>query len=378
MEIGKYISELLFKNNCVVIPEFGGFIMHPTPSFQSLENQTFNPPSKLLAFNQKLQQNDGILVNYIMQQQGLKYEQALHQIKLYVARIKEELRNNEVFELAEVGKFYHSLDGALQFKPTSSINFDRDSFGLVPIHASPIIRFDMKVVEEIKKTETTKVRSESPKTRSINTKLVIQVAAAIALMIGMAWQFNSYNLSYSDLTLKNIENIQVSNVIENLLHNDLNINKDKIEQLRSKNNKEDVAVENVTSDDEHLEALKEDYSRLEAEYDNLNEKIKEVNKVFTHKVKPVLKNAPPIEINKENYGAIYIIVGSFKDIENANKLAIQLKRKGYSITTLEAENGYIRVGIYDFYSVEEAKGTLEDVKESVTKYAWIAEASEMM
>lgn len=372
MNLEKYICELLYKNDCVIIPNFGGFLLHPTPSFRSKQNQAFNPPSKLLAFNEQLNQNDGVLVNHLMAALSINYETALHHIDSYEKSIKEELRKKEVYDFETIGKFYYSQKGLLQFTPNSSNNYHRDSFGLFPIHATPIIRFDEKEIEIYKNIEVKKLKKETVKEKSLNLKLITQVAAAIILLLTMTWQFKTYNLSYKDLSMENIENIQVSNVIENLLQNDLHINEEKLLKFSSKDREE-----TANSDDELLALKKKELANLEKEYKEINKKIKEVKTEFNKEINPKLKNKVPVEITKNNFGAIYIIVGSFKDISNANKLAVKLKKKGYSITTLEAENGYIRVGIYDFYSVEEAKLTLNKIKENVTSSAWIAEAESM-
>ncbi len=64
MEISQYIKELLILNDCVIIPEFGGFVANYKPA--TIENNQFFPPAKEIAFNNKLVSNDGLLIKHIL------------------------------------------------------------------------------------------------------------------------------------------------------------------------------------------------------------------------------------------------------------------------------------------------------------------------
>ena len=61
--IEQVLKELLYKYNCVVIPNFGGIITHDASSQIHPIKNTFTPPSKRLAFNENLKENDGLLVS---------------------------------------------------------------------------------------------------------------------------------------------------------------------------------------------------------------------------------------------------------------------------------------------------------------------------
>ena len=57
--ISKYISELLFLHDCVIIPEFGGFVGNNKSAVLNEITRTISPPSKEILFNLNLQTNDG-------------------------------------------------------------------------------------------------------------------------------------------------------------------------------------------------------------------------------------------------------------------------------------------------------------------------------
>jgi len=71
VEINQYIKELLLLNDCVIIPQFGGFVANYKPA--TIENNKFFPPTKEVAFNNKLTSNDGLLINYISEIEDTDY-----------------------------------------------------------------------------------------------------------------------------------------------------------------------------------------------------------------------------------------------------------------------------------------------------------------
>ena len=61
MELSGYIGDLLQKHNCVIVPEFGGFIANYKSAVIDTVNNRINPPSKSVLFNPNLVNNDGLL-----------------------------------------------------------------------------------------------------------------------------------------------------------------------------------------------------------------------------------------------------------------------------------------------------------------------------
>ena len=61
-ELSRHIEVLLFENDCVIIPNFGGFVTHYTPSKRDVKENLFIPPTRVIGFNDQLKLNDGLLV----------------------------------------------------------------------------------------------------------------------------------------------------------------------------------------------------------------------------------------------------------------------------------------------------------------------------
>ena len=63
MQLETYISDLLYRYECVIIPEFGAFLTQPVSAKVDISSNTFYPPKKVLSFNEQLKNNDGLLAN---------------------------------------------------------------------------------------------------------------------------------------------------------------------------------------------------------------------------------------------------------------------------------------------------------------------------
>jgi len=65
MQLSQYISDLLYRYECVTIPDFGAFLSHPISARIDNATNNFYPPQKELSFNIQLKSNDGLLTSYI-------------------------------------------------------------------------------------------------------------------------------------------------------------------------------------------------------------------------------------------------------------------------------------------------------------------------
>jgi len=130
-----YIKELLFKHECVTIPNFGAFL---TRSISTINiNNVFYPPRKNVSFNSLLKSNDGILAHFMAQKKKISYEQALRLIEKEVIIWKQRL-NTQQLNFPDIGEMRLNQKKKIIFQPYNIINFDFDSFGLKPFKRNPI------------------------------------------------------------------------------------------------------------------------------------------------------------------------------------------------------------------------------------------------
>jgi hypothetical protein len=135
----RFISELLYRHDCVIVPDLGGFIANYTPARIHPVMHTFTPPARKLVFNASLRNNDGLLADAIRAGMGLTFSEAVDLISQEVGVIKSRLDKGDHLLLSQIGTLYHDRENNLQFNPYSSVNYHSDSYGLTTF-TSPAIK----------------------------------------------------------------------------------------------------------------------------------------------------------------------------------------------------------------------------------------------
>jgi hypothetical protein len=181
MQLSQYISELLYRYECVVVPGLGAFLTHKVPAKIDAQAQVFSPPKKRLSFNEQLQQNDGVLANHIATSEKVSYENALAKIAKQVAEIQQSLKQNETVSIKYVGDLSRRKTGAIEFEPSYHLNYMTAAFGLSQF-VSPEVKRDLalKVVGGKEKEKTLILAS-----RKRLTNAVIKYAAVALILFGL-------------------------------------------------------------------------------------------------------------------------------------------------------------------------------------------------
>jgi cell division protein FtsN len=140
--IQEHIHKLLFEHDCVIIPDFGGLITHYEPARIHPVRHAFLPPSKRVAFNEKLKLNDGLLISTFAYDKKITAEEAQHQVGAFVRQLQEELQVTQRFELRGIGLFRLNAEQKIEFEYIASRNFLNDSFGLPELITRPVVSAD--------------------------------------------------------------------------------------------------------------------------------------------------------------------------------------------------------------------------------------------
>ncbi len=178
MQLSTYISDLLYRYECVIIPGFGAFLTRNQPAVIDAESNIFYPPSKILSFNKQLQVNDGLLANYVASAEKCSYETALQKVREFSAHLSSELLSGKSVTLKNIGEFSLNEERSIQFEPMHKQNFSTSAFGLSEF-VSPKITRQLEVP-----TEGTKEKVLRPEENSATRPyLKYAVVAAIAALV---------------------------------------------------------------------------------------------------------------------------------------------------------------------------------------------------
>ncbi len=180
MLLDKYISDLLYRYQCVTVPNFGAFVTENHSSQVSGSASTFLPPRKVISFNVNIKNNDGLLANHIALQESISYDKALEKINYQVNTWVLALENRDRVVLHNIGEVYVNGEYNWVFEPFQTINYLVSSFGL-----STFIAPEMKREQLLKQVEAFEVKEpillvpQKKKTYSF-----IKYAAAVTLLLG--------------------------------------------------------------------------------------------------------------------------------------------------------------------------------------------------
>lgn len=95
MSIEQHISQLLYRYQCVTVPNFGAFLTETTSAFIQESNHTFFPPKKVLSFNSHIKNNDGLLANHMAAVEKISYNEAVAKIDAEVNQWLQKLQNRD-------------------------------------------------------------------------------------------------------------------------------------------------------------------------------------------------------------------------------------------------------------------------------------------
>jgi hypothetical protein len=209
MQLETYISDLLYRYDCVIVPQFGAFLTHRVSAKLDENTHSFYPPKKALSFNEQLQTNDGLLANYIAEVEKVPYLVAVEKVAKQVKSIKSYLIEGETIELKNIGDLLLNKEGNINFEPSHHINYLTDAFGLSQFKTAQVTREVHKaIVEDVEKVIPIAITPEKRKNRSYLKY------AAIGLLLLTAGGFVAYN--YYGNQIDNHNQIAQEEAIEQL------------------------------------------------------------------------------------------------------------------------------------------------------------------
>ncbi len=185
MNLEQAIGELLYRHDCVIIPEFGGFVTNYHPAQVHPTQHTFSPPSKSIVFNRSLKNNDGLLANHLVQLNLVNYQEACQQIKVFAGMCSATLNQGKRLTLASIGTLFLDIEKNIQFEPDPETNYLLDSFGLAEIQ-SPSIKRDNFVKRLEKEPKDREVVPAEVK-RKVNVRRLVVMTLAAGVLFAGVW-----------------------------------------------------------------------------------------------------------------------------------------------------------------------------------------------
>jgi hypothetical protein len=156
VELAKHIETLLLENDCVIVPDFGGFIVHNVSARKDETEQTFLPPYRALGFNPQLNLNDGLLIQSYMSAYDVNYPQAQLLVEQAVNELKDQLAQDTYVELQGVGRLSYNIEDQFVFSPCEAGLSSPALYGFTPF------RMNLLPVEPAISIQPTATTVETP------------------------------------------------------------------------------------------------------------------------------------------------------------------------------------------------------------------------
>jgi len=312
MQLETYISDLLYRYECVIVPGFGAFLTQAVSAKVEENTNAFYPPKKVLSFNEQLQHNDGLLANYIADVEKTPYEAAVRKITKKIKSLKSYLAQGETLTFLNIGDITLSNEGKITFEPSYHLNYLTDAFGLTqfvsPSVTREVYKEEVEALEKVVPLTITPEKRISASSTAKRSYLKYAAVAVIALTLGGFGVSNYY-----------------------------------VSQIETHNQ---LAQEEATQ--------------------QLENRIQEATFIIDNPLPVVTLN-----VAKQS-GNFHIVAGAFRIEENSDKKLKQLQDKGYSARKIGANKYGLHQVVYSSYETRaEAQRALYNIRKNHNRDAWL-------
>ena len=146
-----YISELLYIEDCIIVPDFGGFIVNDKSATINEKSGEITPPSKTILFNSQLVNNDGLLVNHIAKEENISQKECLTYVLTISKKLKSKLFETKILRIKKVGLFTIGSENNILFTQEKGYNYNLNSFGMCSVNSNTIDKKE-RIKNEIQNT----------------------------------------------------------------------------------------------------------------------------------------------------------------------------------------------------------------------------------
>ncbi len=363
-DISPYIKQLLYRNDCIIIPHFGGIMaQYASAQIHPIQN-IFNPPYKSLAFNKSLLHNDGLLINEIVHYTGVSYDAATICIHQYVRKLENDLSSKGQAVINGVGKFFYDIEHNLLFESSEENNYLTNAFGFDRFVVKPVMRHE-EVVHQFVNQNIKKKRRNHVAWAGFGVLLTLIV---IGLQI--------INVS-NDFKPFHIDKTNLWNSITSNSKPDKKTDAPKIVVDAPPTHRKDTLVQIIV-------------------YQQPNENLTSVNSVTTiptpiattnslstindtqtipenfESVKPSIANAISYAVSsiQKNKIKFFVVFACLKSQKRTDLFINQMKQKGIDVSVF-MQDSYFRVGIGSFNSSDEAVDSMQQYRSQGIDDVWV-------
>lgn len=156
-ELERHIEILLLSNDCVIVPDFGGFMAHHVDARYDGRDNMFLPPLRTVGFNPQLKMNDSLLAQSYVEAYDISYPEAIDRLANEVAEIRQRLENEGKYEINNIGTIYLNEDGNYTFEPCEAGILTPNYYGLGGFDMLPLSAQENEPTVSFEKTNSANI-----------------------------------------------------------------------------------------------------------------------------------------------------------------------------------------------------------------------------
>lgn len=357
----EHLAELLQEHDCVIIPDFGGFVGNKHAAEINERTEIINPAFKKISFNARLFHNDGVFAQDMRLRNNVSYQDAMAQIDGEVRWINRQLDAGKSVSFKGVGVLYKNSAGKLAFNSAQDDNLLLSSFGLAPVslHKVETEALPEKVVvaatvapkESVGGEEILIVDGNSTQSKRRRSLRNLAAAAVLPLFIAATYWAGADNQT-TEFGLFN-SSPAIESDYQPRFEEESAVIADPLE-----GNSLETHIANHTD----KEAIYYSFEKEEISPDgvkiNLNSTAPEV---------------PVVDIEETNtaLNLFFIVGGAFREKSNAKDYVKQLQNKGYDASIFGMKGDLHLVSFGSYVSESSARQALETIRDKDNPYAWL-------
>ena len=313
-DIDFHLAYLLTKHECVIIPDFGAFVISSVCASKREETGIFCPPIQTLGFNPNIKHNDGLLANSLSIEKNISYKEATFLLKDYVGYLNDQLSRSKELNIKWVGSLALSGGDKIIFTPVPRMSCNAFNFGLSNFYL-PCLR-ELESVE--RKAVVEKREDNKTITISVNRRALTWTGSVAAAVLALFLVSTPLNNQHEQNTQKaSFLSIPVSKI-----------------EIGEEVEPDAILLDSVVVSET----------------------------IVVSEEKPIVKE----EINTRSY---YIIVSSLPTKNLAEKKLIDFHEAGFANAAIISKGDKHRICVNEFEQKEEAELYLSEFRQNNPKYA---------
>ena len=183
IELERHIEILLLSNDCVIVPDLGGFMAHHVDARYDQTDCMFVPPIRTLGFNPQLKMNDSLLVQSYIEAYDISYPEALRRIEREVEELRSHLETTGEYELNDIGVLRFNSEGKLEFEPCEAGILTPELYGLDSFEMKPLAKEEPAAIEKAGETGMPQEKAITIKMSWLGGAVAAAAAVIVFLMI---------------------------------------------------------------------------------------------------------------------------------------------------------------------------------------------------